>query len=189
MPIVLAIVAVLAVVGIGAFLVSTNNGANGTPEVATTTVPQEEVASSPQDQTPTPDQDPIATEPSTDESPVVTPTPPTPKPVAVPAQPPVEEDGGTSGTFSAISHYLTPDRTDHEIEVTLTLVDGVVTDSDVVYDNIAGYTTANQERFDKVYQTEVIGKSLDEINLSQVGGASITSRTFNEAVAKIKAQT
>ena len=52
-----------------------------------------------------------------------------------------------------------------------------------------GYQHPLQERFDAVYKTEVVGKKLTDINLSRVGGASLTSKAFNEAVADIIKQT
>lgn len=91
-------------------------------------------------------------------------------------------------TYTVSSSYLTPARTSHEIAVTLTVADGVITEAQVVYDNGEGYSNPNQERFDGAYKAEVIGKPIDSIALSRVGGASLTSGAFNEAVAKIAAQ-
>jgi hypothetical protein len=91
-------------------------------------------------------------------------------------------------TLSGTGTYLTPARTSHKIDVSLTLEDGIVTAADVVYDNGEGFSNPNQERFDGAYQAEVIGKPLSEISLSRVGGASLTSAAFNEAVAEIKAK-
>lgn len=98
---------------------------------------------------------------------------------------------GLTGTFSTDSSYLTPRRTEHTVELTLTVENDVVTDAVVTFDgNPAGqYSNDNQARFDAAYQSEVIGKSLDDIALSRVGGASLTSQAFNEAVAEVKTQT
>ncbi len=89
--------------------------------------------------------------------------------------------------FSAKATYLTPARTSHEIEVTLTVTDGVVTAADVIYDAGEGFSNPNQERFDKAYEAEVIGKELANISLSRVGGASLTTQAFNDAVKQILA--
>lgn len=92
-------------------------------------------------------------------------------------------------TYTASANYMTPARTEHDIAVTLTLdSDGVVTDADVVYDDSTGYSNANQERFDNAYKNEVVGVPLENISLSRVGGASLTSGAFNEAVEKISAE-
>lgn len=90
--------------------------------------------------------------------------------------------------YTAQATYLTPARTSHTIDVTLTLEGGVVSTASVVYDGGKGFSNGHQERFDKAYKSLVIGKSLDEISLSRVGGASVTSQAFNEAVVKIKSQ-
>jgi hypothetical protein len=91
-------------------------------------------------------------------------------------------------TFTGTGTYLTPARTKHELDVTLTLEAGLVTEVDVVYDNGEGFTDPHQERFDAEYKTLVVGKSLSEISLSRVGGASLTTNAFNEAITAIKSQ-
>ena len=98
--------------------------------------------------------------------------------------PPVAS-AGVNGTFTEKANYQTPAKTTQEIAVTLTIKDDIVTDAKVVYDNSPTYSNQNQERFDKAYKTEVVGKNIEEISLSRVGGASLTSGAFNEAVAKI----
>lgn len=94
-----------------------------------------------------------------------------------------------TGQYSATAEYQTPARTELEIAVTLTLDDaGVVTEADIEYDGTPGYSNANQERFDAAYKNEVIGRPLEDISLSRVGGASLTSGAFNDAVATIADQ-
>lgn len=94
----------------------------------------------------------------------------------------------SAAMYTAQATYLTPARTSHTIDVTLTLNEGVVSAANVIYDGGKGFSNAHQERFDKAYKNLVIGKSLDQISLSRVGGASVTSQAFNEAVVKIKSQ-
>ncbi len=91
-------------------------------------------------------------------------------------------------TYTGSGTYLTPARTNHKIDVSLTVEDGIVTAADVVYDGSEGYSNPNQERFDGAYEAQVVGKSLDSISLSRVGGASLTSEAFNQAVVAIRAQ-
>ena len=93
-----------------------------------------------------------------------------------------------ANTYTGTGTYLTPARTSHEIEVTLTVEEGIVTAADVVYDGGAGFSNPNQERFDGAFEAQVVGKSLENISLSRVGGASLTTEAFNQAVAAIKAQ-
>lgn len=78
----------------------------------------------------------------------------------------------------------------YTIDVTLDVKDGVVINSDVMYGNKeTGYQHPLQERFDGAYKTQVVGKRLEDISLSRVGGASLTSKAFNEAIANIIDQT
>ncbi len=91
--------------------------------------------------------------------------------------------------YTENSSYLTPARTEHKMAVTLSIADGIVTDASVTYDGQSdGFSNPNHERFNAAYKTEVIGKKLSDVSLSRVGGASLTSKAFNEAVAKIVAQ-
>lgn len=95
-------------------------------------------------------------------------------------------DTTSTDQYSATGEYQTPARTNHEIAVTLTLDEaGIVTDANVEYDGTPGYSNANQERFDAAYKNEVIGKPLEDISLSRVGGASLSTGAFNDAVATI----
>ena len=119
----------------------------------------------------------------------------TPKPVvtntSVAEKPPVS----TPTTVSQTKTYTTEEtyfvsNKKYTIDVTLDVKDGTVTNSDVIYGNKeTGYQHPLQERFDGAYKTQVVGKKLDNISLSRVGGASLTSKAFNEAVANIIDQT
>ncbi len=71
--------------------------------------------------------------------------------------------------------------------VTLTLKGDVVTASSIVYGgDKVGESTKYQNRFMAAYESQVIGKKLDSIKLSRVGGASLTTNGFNDALAKVK---
>ncbi|MEZ4104186.1 MAG: hypothetical protein R3B60_02785 [Candidatus Paceibacterota bacterium] len=95
----------------------------------------------------------------------------------------------TPQTFTQKATYVNPSRKTQEIEIILEVNDGMVTNSQVKYDGKdSGYANKYQERFDEVYKSEVIGKKLDQIHLSRVGGASLTSEAFNNAVADIISQ-
>ncbi len=97
------------------------------------------------------------------------------------------EQSKSEADYTETVTYLTPQRTEQKIAVTLTLKDGVVADANVVYEDGKGQN-GFQQRFDGTYKPEVVGKSLANISLSRVGGASLTSKAFNEAVAKISAE-
>ena len=91
-----------------------------------------------------------------------------------------------TGTFTENSSYVTPKKTTFSIALTLTVSDNIITDAHIAYDGLnEGYSTPGQERFDAEYKEEVIGKNIREVSLSRVGGASLTSKSFNEAVDKM----
>lgn len=91
------------------------------------------------------------------------------------------------GTYSSSATYLTPKRVEHEIAVELTVENDIVTDVIVRYNGEEAKTPMHQN-FAGAWEEVVVGQSLDSIELSRVGGASLTSEAFNEAVADIKAE-
>jgi hypothetical protein len=97
------------------------------------------------------------------------------------------EAAADTQTYSAEASYFTPNRTEHEMLITLELEGETVVDANVTYDG-APAQTPNHSNFDNAYTAEVIGKNINNIELSRVGGASLTSNAFNDGVAEIKAQ-
>lgn len=93
----------------------------------------------------------------------------------------------TDGTYTAVASYPTPRNVVHEITVELTVENNIVTAASVLYDGAAAETPSHK-KFEDAYTPEVVGVALDEIELSRTGGASLTSESFNEAVAAIKAE-
>ena len=91
------------------------------------------------------------------------------------------------GTYTADGSYQTPETVE-EISVTLTLADGVVTDVEVTGDPKAPETTRYQGEFIDGIAAEVVGKPIDDLNVSRVAGSSLTSGGFNTAVESIKEQ-
>lgn len=89
------------------------------------------------------------------------------------------------GTYSASGSYRTPETTE-TIDVTLTVKDGVVTASSVRQTPQDRQSEEYQASFRNNYKPLVVGKSLDEINLSRVSGSSLTSIGFNKALEQIK---
>ncbi|WP_314426206.1 FMN-binding protein [uncultured Microbacterium sp.] len=91
------------------------------------------------------------------------------------------------GTYTADGSYKTPETVE-EISVTLTIADGLVTDVEVTGDPQARESEQYQGQFIDGISDEVVGKSLDEIDVSKVAGSSLTSGGFNKAVDAIKEQ-
>ncbi len=103
-----------------------------------------------------------------------------------------EEDYATETTEvrAASASYLTPSRTEHTVDVSVTLTGSVITDVEVLFDGQpeGQFSNSNQGRFYNSYSSEVVGKSIEDISLSRVGGASLTSNAFNEAVQSIASE-
>lgn len=101
-----------------------------------------------------------------------------------------DSTSGTSyrdGTYSASGSYRTP-GTYETINVSLTLKDGVVTDSSVQQTPQDPQAVAYQADFKNNYRPLVVGKKLGDIRLSRVSGSSLTSGGFNTALDSIKSQ-
>jgi hypothetical protein len=89
------------------------------------------------------------------------------------------------GTYKSDVTYQTPKRDEYGVGVSLTLSKDIVTGVTVTYSQGAE-KDPNAQRFEAAYKTEVIGKDIDTLNLARVGGASLTTGAFNNALAEIK---
>jgi hypothetical protein len=89
------------------------------------------------------------------------------------------------GAYEADVTYLTPARSEYLLDVSLTLTKDVVTGVNITYSQGAE-KDPNAAKFEAVYKTQVIGKDIDTLNLSRIGGASLTTGAFNNALATIK---
>jgi hypothetical protein len=93
-----------------------------------------------------------------------------------------------NGTYDASATYTTPGRSSHNVNITLTLTGDVITASNVTFTGDDNKTSAGlQTKFAAAYQTQVVGKKIDDVSLARVGGASLTTNAFNQALAEVKA--
>lgn len=117
----------------------------------------------------------------TSEAKTVTPTPTSMEEIVV------DEESYKDGTYEVVGNYVSPGGP-REINVTITLEDGVVTGS--TFEGLA--TDAPSKRFQgefaEGYEEMVIGKNIDEISLTKVSGSSLTPKGFNDALEKVKAE-
>jgi uncharacterized protein with FMN-binding domain len=93
----------------------------------------------------------------------------------------------TDGTYTAEGSYQTPETLE-TVSVTLALEDGVVTEVEVTGDPQAPESEQYQGQFIGGIEQEVVGVSIDELDVSRVAGSSLTSGGFNSAVEAIKEQ-
>ena len=90
------------------------------------------------------------------------------------------------GDYDAEASYSNPSG-QSDVEVELTLADNKITE--VTVTPMAKNSTSKQfqQKFASGISDEVVGKSLDELNVSKVAGSSLTSSGFNAAIDEIKA--
>lgn len=92
-----------------------------------------------------------------------------------------------NGEYMQTGMYTSPAGPE-EIEVKLTLEEGVVTQVEVTPKATHKVSKAKQEAFAGGYKEMVVGKNIKDLNLGKIAGSSLTPKGFNDAVAKIKAQ-
>lgn len=111
-------------------------------------------------------------------------SPPAPK--MAPAEIPT---GATyqDGTYEADGAYQSPAGPE-AVHLAITLKDGVVTESVFTATSEAPKSQMFQGQFIKNYKPLVVGKKIDEINLTVVSGSSLTPKGFQDALAKIAAE-
>ncbi|NRQ48690.1 FMN-binding protein [Aeromicrobium stalagmiti] len=91
------------------------------------------------------------------------------------------------GDYSGEGSYSNPGG-ESTVKVDLTLADGKVSDVTVTPEATNGTSKQYQEQFAGGIADQVVGKGLDEIEVSKVAGSSLTSGGFNQAIDAIKAE-
>lgn len=123
-------------------------------------------------------------------TPVTETTTDTTTPVVTETETPTEEVSAkndyANGTHSTQVTYFTPMRSEYLLDISLTLTNDIVTDANITYSQGAEIDP-NAQKFEAAYKEQVIGKDIDSLNLARVGGASLTTGAFNEALVTIKA--
>lgn len=92
-----------------------------------------------------------------------------------------------NGTYSATGKYTSPAGAE-SVEVTLTLKEGVVTDAQFKGDAANPASVKWQGNFAAGFKDQVVGKSIEEIQLDVVNGSSLTPKGFMDAVSQVKAE-
>jgi uncharacterized protein with FMN-binding domain len=91
------------------------------------------------------------------------------------------------GTYSADGTYQAPSGTE-KIGVTLTIADSKVTKVEIEKHATDPNAVEYQTDFASGISAQVVGKSIDELNVARVAGSSLTSGGFRAAVDDIKKQ-
>ena len=102
-------------------------------------------------------------------------------------------DAGTDGTgyadgsYEAEGSYSNPGG-ESTVKVALTLSDGTISKVTVTPEASNGTSKQYQTQFAGGIADEVVGKSLDDLDVTKVAGSSLTSQGFNDAIDQIKAE-
>ncbi len=95
------------------------------------------------------------------------------------------------GVYTVSGEYDTSGPTHHKMEVVLTLSNDVINDASTELKDSPLNTSAatNNDKFEVVLKTAVVGKKLDELtSLGVIGGSSNTTTGFKAAVELVKSQ-
>jgi uncharacterized protein with FMN-binding domain len=95
--------------------------------------------------------------------------------------------GYKDGTYSATSNYYVPHGTE-DIQVSVTLKDGVITASSITNSESDPDSAQFQESFTSAYKSYVVGKNISGLSLNTISGASDTTQGFNDALSKIASE-
>lgn len=122
---------------------------------------------------------PVSSQPSVPTGETKTPVP-TPTPI-------VDNRKYKDGTYTATGTYGTPEGSEN-VSITLVIKNDKVTDA-TLKANASDNTSARYiDAFNQGFKTQVVGKSVDQISLTVVNGASLTPKGFMQALNKIKTQ-
>ena len=105
--------------------------------------------------------------------------------VAAPAAPSSRRSRYADGTYTATGQY---GGLPSSIGVSVTLVDDVISAVTVTPHATDPTSLDYQTRFARAVPALVVGRNIDEVNLSKVAGSSGTPDGFNAAIQQIKAK-
>ncbi|MET0481225.1 MAG: FMN-binding protein [Mycetocola sp.] len=89
------------------------------------------------------------------------------------------------GEYTAVGSYVSPGGPE-SVTVTLTLQDNTVTALEVTGSGGTPNAKKFQGEFIDGIDEVVVGRNIDELNVSKVSGSSLTSGGFNEALDQIR---
>lgn len=89
------------------------------------------------------------------------------------------------GEYSATGHYVSPGGP-RDVDVTITLDQGVITAA-----TFQGHATDPNSRrfqgeFKANFQPQVVGKNIDDVQVTKVAGSSLSPKGFMDALSQIK---
>lgn len=92
------------------------------------------------------------------------------------------------GEYTGTGTYIPPSGEEEEVDVQLTLEDSVVTELEVTTSGNHPTSKQYQREFTSNIKDQVVGKNIDELDVSKVLGSSLTSQGFNRALEAIRSE-
>ncbi|MCC3299934.1 FMN-binding protein [Arthrobacter sp. zg-Y895] len=92
------------------------------------------------------------------------------------------------GEYSGTGSYIPPSGTSEDVDVTLRLEGGVVTELEVETSQKNPTSKQYQREFTAGVKEQVVGRNLDELDVDKVAGSSLTSEGFNRALDAIRSE-
>ena len=100
----------------------------------------------------------------------------------------LEDVSFKDGTYTVEDAYFVMAGLSEPMRTTITLDDGIITDASVAFDTQDIHSEYHQRDFVAVYKSEVIGANITDVPFSRIGGASLTTGGFNDALQKVMNQ-
>jgi uncharacterized protein with FMN-binding domain len=99
----------------------------------------------------------------------------------------MEQISYKDGEYTQEGAYTSPGGAE-QIDVKLTIKNGLVTEAEVTPKAERPYSVKWQGVFKENFKPLVVGKNIKDLNLGKVAGSSLTPKGFNDAIEKIKAE-
>ena len=96
--------------------------------------------------------------------------------------------GYKDGTYTASASYSVPHNGSNSIAVTLTVKDGVITAVNADNSYTDHESSEYIDMFEQALEGQVVGQSVASLSPSRIGGASLTTDGFNDALDTIRSQ-
>lgn len=90
------------------------------------------------------------------------------------------------GTYSASASYSVPHGYQNTIKVSITISGGNITAASATHDYSDRESGEYIDMFDSVLTSKVVGQSISSASFSRIGGASLTTDGFDEALTTIQ---